>query len=110
MATLPRSTATAQLGTSAAALITAPSGVTYVVTKISLHNSDTSSVTGIELYKYEDGGSAGATNIMEDITMAAGETRQITSLTVPLYNGDIVAGKAGTNAKINVVIGYTQLT
>ncbi len=110
MATLPRSTATAQLGTSAAALITAPSGVTYVVTKISLHNSDTSSVTGIELYKYESGGSAGATNIMEDITMAAGETRQITSLTVPLYNGDIVAGKAGTSAKINVVIGYTQLT
>jgi len=49
MATLPKSTATAQLGTSAAAVLTAPAGVTYVVTKISLHNSDTSTVTGIGL-------------------------------------------------------------
>lgn len=110
MATLPRSTATAQLGTSSAALITAPSGVTYIVTKISLHNSNTSTVTGIELYKYESGGSAGATNIMENISMAADETRQVTSLTVPLYDGDIIAGKAGTASKINVVIGYTQVT
>lgn len=110
MATLPKSTATAQLGTSAAAVLTAPAGVTCVVTKISLHNSDTSTVTGIELYKYESGGTAGATNIMEDISMAAGETRQITSLTLPISDGDVIAAKAGTDAKINVVIGYTQLT
>lgn len=110
MATLPRSTATAQLGTSAAALITAPAGVAYLVTKISLHNSDTSTVTGIELYKYESGGTAGPTNIMENFSMAAGEPRQITSLTVPLYDGDVIAGKAGTASKINVVIGYTQVT
>jgi len=112
MATLPQSTATAQLGTSAADLIAPSSGETYVVTKISLHNSDTSTVSGIKLYKFETGGSAGATNIMEDISLAASETRQITSLTVPLVGavGDTIAGLAGTDAKVNVVIGYTKLT
>jgi hypothetical protein len=111
MAFYSRTVDSQYLAGSAAAIVTAPANTTRVIQKVVLHNTDTSIVSDVKLYLVAKAGSAGVTNLIENIgSLAVNETRVITSLSVPLYDGQSIHGVAGTASKVNVIFAYSERT
>ena len=111
MAFYTRTSAVQYLGSSAGALLTAPSKTTRIIQRLVLHNSHTSIVNDVKLYLVASGGTAGATNILVNIgSMAVNETVVVTSLAVALYDGQSIHGIAGTASKINATFFYSERT
>lgn len=74
MQRIPKSIPATQLGTSAAAVYTAGSGVTATINNLSVTNTSASPVA-VTLYRVPTAGTAGAGNcIMSAFSLAAGQT------------------------------------
>jgi hypothetical protein len=100
-----------QLSNSAGALLTAGSNQTFFIQKITLHNASGSDVANVKLYIYASGGSVlDSTQFIEIGSIADGETQTVNLGNHVLYNGDIMAGVAGTNTAVNYLISYAKRT
>jgi len=100
-----------QLASSAAALLTVPTGQTWILNGGTVTNGDTSSsVADVIFYIYPSGGSDGdATKRLVIKSMLPGEIRYL-NLRDHMEAGDVMEAVAGTASKINYHIPYTVRT
>lgn len=99
-----------QLAASPGALLTAGVNQTAILQTITISNASGADVADIKFFIYPSGGSAtNATQVSYTASLVDDGDKQI-SLKHNLYNGDVLAGVAGTGTAVNYVISYAVRT
>jgi len=100
----------AQIGTSASAIYTCPSGTRAIVKRIVLAN-DTTTVIKPNLYLVPSGGSAGVTNIiLNQKKLGSNESYSCPEFEgLVLQEGDSIQGTATTAAQVTIQGGLIEI-